>query len=285
MAVKTRKWILVVEDEEVIRQQICQDLEELYGKDIKIVQASNGLEAENKIKNQTFHLIITDIRMPKKDGEELIEIIREGGFNETTPIIAISAYSRRDIERKYPFVGYLDKPLTKDILQRVVETYFKLQSTEKMIEGSIFSSLVDSSVKFLKEALDRDDFEIGEMKAKRMGEKLTADFAAVIEVQVGKVTNTFSVLCNKSTLEEIRDKSDKVQGSTLSILSRSLGFVILKNVLTECGIIDSNEVYAKDVVEDIELLTDKKGIVVPINALNIEYKVFATTMHKDKMAA
>ena len=287
MAVKTRKWVLLVDDEEEIREELARQFYEIFGKEVKIIQAKDGVEAENKLKNQTFHLIVTDIRMPRKDGEELIEIVREGGFNETTPIIAMSAYSLKSIEKKFPFVSYLDKPITKEQLSKAVKTYFKLGSTEKMIDCSIFSSLLDSSVAFLKEALSRDDFQVGEMSLKSPGKTVTADFAAVIQVGIGKVSNTFSVLCSKQTLEQLRDKSEKLTGTSLEVIMQSLGYVILKYVLEECGIIDSNEVYAKDISQDSSLLTDKTGILVPVKALNIDYQVFATTnlaAPKDKAA-
>lgn len=280
MAVKTKKWILVVDDEADSRELICRNLASLYGNGIKIVEAQDGSVAEKKLKNQTFHLIITDIRMPKKDGEELIDIVRSSEFNDTTPIVAISAYKPENIEKTYPFVSYLDKPISKEQLKSAVDTYFTLGSTTKMIEGSIFSSLIDSSVGFLKEALSRNDFEVGEMKLKKVGETIEADHAAVIQIQVGKVKNTFSVLCSKATLEEIREKSEKVHGKSLDIISRSLGYVILKHVLIDCGIIDSNEVRSEDVSNDRDLLTNKKGIIVSINALNINYRVFATTNDK-----
>ena len=282
MTPKTRKWILLVDDEEQVRESIATFLDEKLGKEIKIIQASDGVEAEAKLKNQTFHLIITDIRMPRKDGEDLIATVRESNFNETTPIIVVSAYAKPSIEKKFPFISLLEKPVDFEKLEKMVRTYFCLESTEKMVSGSIFSSLLESSLGFLGEALGRDDFQVGNMKLKQPGQPLTADYAAVITVNVGKVTNTFSVLCSKQTLEEIRDNSEKISGNSLDVICRSLGYVILKHVLTDCGIIDSKEVHVEDISQDPALLKSKKGIVVPINAINIDYKVFATTKNTKK---
>ena len=65
------------------------------------------------------------------------------------------------------------------------------------------------------------------------------------------------------------------------MICKSLGYVILKHVLTECGIIDSNEVHTKDITQDPSLLTGKQGIVVPITASGIDYKIFATNKDGD----
>lgn len=71
--------------------------------------------------------------------------------------------------------------------------------------------------------------------------------------------------------------SEKISGKSLNVICKSLGYVILKHVLTECGIINHNEVKTKDITQDPTLLTEKQGIIVPISADNIDYKIFATT--------
>ena len=89
------------------------------------------------------------------------------------------------------------------------------------------------------------------------------------------------MLCNREILEAIRDGSDKISGTSLDVICKSLGYVILKHVLTECGIIDSNEMKTKDITQDSTLLTNKQGIVVPIKSDNLDYIIFATTKGGD----
>ncbi|MCJ8277287.1 MAG: response regulator [Bdellovibrionales bacterium] len=281
MSIKTRKWILLAEDEDDIRESIRDYLIEKFGDDIKLVESTDGGDAITKIKNQTFHLIITDIKMPRKDGDHVIEEARSSSFNETTPIIVISAFADKGVEQKHKFVSFLPKPINNDELVGMIRVLFKIGSTEKMISASIFSSLLDSSLVFLKEALHRKDFEVGEMQLKKRGQPLEAERAAIIKVYIGNVSNTFSVLCSEQTLNELKESSDRLTGTSLDVICRSLGFVILKHVLTECGIIDSNEVHTKDITQDPSILTNKQGIVVPIKAKNIDYMVFATTKGGD----
>lgn len=281
MAVTTKKWILIADADENFRQSTRDLLISHFGKEVKIVSADDGAAAVTKIKNQTFHLIITNWNLPKKTGEELVEATRQNPFNETTPLIILSEEDLPDVEKEFEFVNFVKKPIDPFEFAQIIRNLFNLGSTEKMISASIFSSLLDSSLGFLGEAMKRNDFQVDEMKLKKRGEELTGDHAAIITVYIGKVSNTFSVLCSESTLKALRDGSEKIKGSSLDVICKSLGYVILKHVLTECGIINHNEVKTKDITQDPALLTNKQGIVVPISAQGIDYKIFATTKGGD----
>ena len=56
--------ILIVEDEEAIRRVLKKVLTEDDNKN-KIIEASDGVEAINKIKSENLELVICDIKMPK----------------------------------------------------------------------------------------------------------------------------------------------------------------------------------------------------------------------------
>lgn len=273
----TTKWVLVADDDESFSNSLCEILTKSFGKEIKLVQARDGFEAIAKINNQAFHLIIIDMKMPRKDGGEVIEAVRANDFNETVPIMLVSGFASLEVEKKYKFVNFVPKPIDAEKFVKMVRNSFSIGSTEKMISASIFNSLLDSSLKFLGEALKRQDFKLGEFNYKKVGVEVKAEHAAIITTRIGKVENTFSVLCSEGTLMQIRDGSEKISGSSLDVICKSLGYVILKHVLTECGIIDSNQVQTKDITQDPQSLTEKKGIIVPIEANGIDYKVFATT--------
>lgn len=82
--------LLVVEDEKMIRRGICT-MAKRSGVEIgEILEASNGEEALEIIKNCHVDLIFTDIRMPKMDG---IELVKQLQIIENRPyIVAISGY-------------------------------------------------------------------------------------------------------------------------------------------------------------------------------------------------
>lgn len=277
MKIRTTKWVLVADKDREIRERVARVLTDHFKKEVTIIEARDGVEAMAKIANQAFHLIITNLDLPRKNGGEVVESARSNAFNDTTPLIMFSLDGTIELERHHKFINGMKLDYKDEELVSVVRNLFNIGSTEKMISASIFNSLLDSSVRFLKEALKRKDFTLGEFKLKPVGVAQEAEYAAIITVYIGKVSNTFSVLCSKETLESIRDGSEKVSGTTLDVISRSLGYVILKHVLTQCGIIDHNEVHTKDISQDPAELTEKKGIIVPIQADGIDYKIFATT--------
>lgn len=79
--------VLVVDDEDEIRHAIAIYLK---NEGMNVIQAKNGIEALEKLTEETVHLIILDIMMPKMDGIKATMKIRE---EKNIPIIMLSAKS------------------------------------------------------------------------------------------------------------------------------------------------------------------------------------------------
>ncbi len=80
---------------------------------LKIVEAENGLEAVNLVKEKSFDLILMDIRMPVMDGYEAAQKIKK---LSDVPIVAFTAsVMKDDFERlkRDNFDAYLRKPVLK----------------------------------------------------------------------------------------------------------------------------------------------------------------------------
>jgi len=111
--------ILYVEDEENTRKNAVEYLE--YYCD-NVYEAENGEEGYQTYLNIKPDIIITDINMPKLNGLEMIQRIREN--DNKTKIIVATAY----LESKYLLIAvelglikYLIKPITEDILLPVLK--------------------------------------------------------------------------------------------------------------------------------------------------------------------
>ena len=61
--------ILIVDDEAAQRQFLSSVLQKIY----TVEMANNGVEAINLLERRSFDLVITDERMPKMSGTELIQ--------------------------------------------------------------------------------------------------------------------------------------------------------------------------------------------------------------------
>lgn len=113
--------LLYVEDEEGIRNNIFEIFQDVFK---EIYLAKNGEEAYNIYYEKKPDLIITDIRMPKMDGIELIEKIRK--TNSKVRVIIFSAYTDLDYMLKAAelhLVKYIIKPINEEKLIDALESF------------------------------------------------------------------------------------------------------------------------------------------------------------------
>ena len=87
--------LLIVDDEPEIRAELAEFLE---GTGYRVELAADGLEALDKVAAAMPDAVITDLKMPRCDGFELIRRLRAAGAN--LPIVAVAGtYSHAELER------------------------------------------------------------------------------------------------------------------------------------------------------------------------------------------
>ena len=67
--------VLLIEDEDSIRRVLKKVLHE-DNQSYKFTEAMDGQEGISKLKKQEFDLILCDIKMPKKDGIEVLDFVQ-----------------------------------------------------------------------------------------------------------------------------------------------------------------------------------------------------------------
>ena len=112
--------VLVVEDEEIVRDLVCDVLEE-QGYDV--LCAVDGLEALKLAANfdGTIHLLVTDVIMPHMNGHELAAKL--SSVRPDMKILYVSGYSDNDIGDHGvldPRFELLQKPFTPQTLARKI---------------------------------------------------------------------------------------------------------------------------------------------------------------------
>jgi CheY-like chemotaxis protein len=113
--------ILVIDDSEMIRKSIDQALR---GNGFVPDLARNGRVALSKLRNQNYHLIITDYEMAPIDGYQLTLQIRSDPKLQDIPIIMISSHVMQSDEVRVRSAGiqaYIGKPFKSDRLLVEVE--------------------------------------------------------------------------------------------------------------------------------------------------------------------
>lgn len=126
--------ILLVEDEPSNRTVITLLLETMG---VRVSVAEDGLQAVEKATAEQFDLILMDIKMPKMNGYEAKQTLREKGL--ATPIIALTAASPSDDEpdshKLADFNCFLVKPVDSRQLYEVISKYLpvvrKLDSSDE----------------------------------------------------------------------------------------------------------------------------------------------------------
>ena len=118
------KKVLICEDN-IINSEILKELLESEG--MACDMAFNGQEAVEKARNQHYHIILMDIRMPVMDGYQATREIRE--FDLETPVVALSANVFSD-EVQNAFEAGMDDFLEKPIaIPRLLATLRQFLST------------------------------------------------------------------------------------------------------------------------------------------------------------
>jgi two-component system response regulator PilR (NtrC family) len=145
------KSLLIVEDEQVLRESLAGLLEE---EGYEVLQAGNGAEAYAIVLERPVNLILTDVRMPEMDGMQLLERLRQ--LVPETPVIMMTAYGTVDsavAAMKSGGWDYLLKPVQFDDLllkvQRALEfgelSHDRKVMSEQLAAQSTFHNLVSEA--------------------------------------------------------------------------------------------------------------------------------------------
>jgi len=120
--------ILVCDDEPSIRAAIRLVLE----RDYALVFAGDGEEALELLNNHHADLILLDIKLPKKDG---LEVLRELTMRQPVPrVLMLTAYQSMELAQRATQAGALDyvtKPFERAILLKAVQRALTLPSWQR----------------------------------------------------------------------------------------------------------------------------------------------------------
>ena len=119
--------VLVVDDEENLRHMLSEMLRQ---EGYEASTAADGEEALETLKNESFDVILCDVRMPKLDGWELLDAL--SATHEPAVVIMMSAYGDKDTAlnvMKRGAYDYISKPFTTE---DVVLSLRKAEEREKL---------------------------------------------------------------------------------------------------------------------------------------------------------
>lgn len=191
--------ILVADDELGMRQMLSTALEfEGY----QVVTAVNGAEALDKIRQNKFNLVITDLKMPKMDGIQLLEEIKK--INPGLEVIMATGHGTIEDavaamkNGAYDFIlkpynldelnGLVSRALEKNELKTMVALYEASHDVFSTMElGKLLEKIMDMS----REVLGADEGSImllDENKKLRIAASrgLADDVAKTVQLEIGE---------------------------------------------------------------------------------------------------
>ncbi|EPH08902.1 hypothetical protein HMPREF9309_01003 [Campylobacter ureolyticus ACS-301-V-Sch3b] len=213
--------ILLLEDDYSYRKTIAEYLESLG---YEVDEASNGLEACDKIKDNFYHLLILDIKVPEISGHEVMKYAKS--LNLNTPImIMTSLIDIDDMEIGYSLGcnEYLKKPFDiAELKFRVNELmrkyYLKDDKNIIKIDDEFFYNSSSKNIKFGEEIINLSQKE-NEILDYLL---LKKDSFVSIDEMISELSNSYESVDIRMHIMKIRQKTSK----NFILSKRGLGYKI-----------------------------------------------------------
>lgn len=135
--------ILIIEDEAAIRRVLTKILSE-ESDTYKVDEAEDGLQGLEKIKNEDYDLVLCDIKMPKMDGEEVLEAVKK--IKPEIPMVMISGHGDLETAVNTMRLGAFDYISKPPDLNRLLNTVRNaLDKKQLVVENKILKKKVSKN--------------------------------------------------------------------------------------------------------------------------------------------
>ncbi len=113
--------VLVVDDDPVVGKSFNRVLSKEKG--YVVITAENAAQALEKLREQEYDVVFTDIKMPGMDGVELAERVK--ARRPWTPVVIVTGYGTTANEQRARALGvsaFLNKPLSPEMIEQSATT-------------------------------------------------------------------------------------------------------------------------------------------------------------------
>ena len=177
--------ILVVDDDDRIRQLVKQYLEE---NNFLVTSAKDALDARKKLEIVKFDILILDIMMPGESGLSLTKEVKKKG---STPIILLTAKGETQDRIKGLELGaddYLGKPFEpKELLLRIKNILYKIQ--KPILADEIYIGNTMINLKKLEIKINNKIKKINPQEKKVLEKMLESPGKIFSRDNIGKIIN------------------------------------------------------------------------------------------------
>ncbi|GEL11101.1 Two component regulator propeller [Flavobacterium glycines] len=137
--------LLIVEDNKVLRNHLKSELKEYY----QVKEATNGVEGLEKIRKYQPNMVISDVMMPKMDGFELCQQLKNDFEISHIPILLLTARNLdEDMIRGYQTGAdaYLSKPFNMAVLKTRIDNLLEARKRSRERFAAIGGIVASSEI-------------------------------------------------------------------------------------------------------------------------------------------
>jgi two-component system LytT family response regulator/two-component system response regulator LytT len=206
----TQLRVVVVDDEQLAREELCYQLEQIDGIEI-VAQASNGIEAIGAVERHEPDLVFLDIQMPGLGGFEVARRLLEHE-EEAPALVFVTAFDQHAIEAfEVNAVDYLLKPVESGRLEQALQRARRRVEAERPGPSAAAptNDQLEQIVKMMAGRQTRRD-----QVAIRVGERFVlvqADeiiYASLADESINIVTGQVAGTSNYRTLDDLQARLD-----------------------------------------------------------------------------
>ena len=219
--------ILIIEDDFELRKMLVKYL---AGRGAEITEASDGQSGAMLLESGLFDIVLLDMMLPYRSGEELLSALRKGAFGEerkVLPVIVISAKTALDTRLETLTTGaddYITKPFDMD------EVWVRIETVLRRVKGGAYtdgdSSEGSRKLTYGRLLLDRDA-SLAIVDGERL--KLTSKEFSLLELFLLSPKKTFT---KANLYESVWEEEYLYEDNTINVhisnlrkkLQQSLGF-------------------------------------------------------------
>jgi two-component system, LytTR family, response regulator len=198
--------VVVVDDEQLAREEVCFLLSELGDIDV-VGQASDGVEAMQVIEAETPDMVMLDVQMPGLTGFEVARRLLAAGIE--SQLVFITAYDQHAIQAfEVNAVDYLLKPVESARLTMAVDRVRRRLASERGAARAVGGEL-DRLLQLLSQRQEHRE----QLAVKISDRFLLIQAEEVVHASVDNdvitvVTNSLSGTSNYRTLDELQARLD-----------------------------------------------------------------------------
>jgi two-component system, LytTR family, response regulator LytT len=195
---------IVVDDEQLAREELCYMLEQLGNVEV-VAQAGNGLEAVGIVERFEPDVVFLDVQMPGLSGFEVAHRLIQNGSSPN--IIFVTAFDRYAIEAfEVNAVDYLLKPVDGTRLERALD---KARTRLVASKDVPLNDQVERIVQLMSERQSKRErvaVKVGERFLLVQAEEII--YASLTDDSINIVTSQLAGTSNFRTLDELQSRLD-----------------------------------------------------------------------------